>query len=117
MTAAPTWQHTGARFTVKVGAVGYTRDNRSGCGSGTWQRWALVPTLPDGRPALHWRDGKARHVGPRVSGKAAPAWLHRAMAYCQRVGPMSLHELDAVATWFRANPRGEPDLVALVVPF
>ena len=115
MTAGP--YPTTVRYSVKLGAVGYTRSNGSGIGSETWQRWALVPTLPDGRPAHHWRDGKARHVGPRVSGKVAPLWLQRAAAYCRREGAMSLSELDAVACWFQAHRSGEPDLVALTVPF
>ena len=97
--------HIGTRYTSKVLALGYTRDNGSGCGSGTWQRWGLVPVDATGRPVLYWRDGKPRHVGPRVSGVSAPAWLRRAAAFVGRVGPLRIHELSDVATWSRANAR------------
>lgn len=99
-------------FTARVYPVGYTRPNNSGCGSETWQRWALVPTDASGRPVLRWRDGKPRHVGARSSGKEAPQWLRRAAAYVARVGPLTLGELAFVADWYRENARrgGEPDL-------
>lgn len=108
--------NTRAVFGARVYPVGTTRANGSGCGSETWQRWALVPTLADGRPALHWRDGKARHVGPRVSGKQAPAWLRRAAAYVGTVGPLSLLELAAIAEWYRTHRVGSPTADE-VIPF
>jgi hypothetical protein len=99
-------------FRAKVYPCGYTRPNNSGCGSEVWQRWALVPIGSNGLPALRWRDSKPRHVGPRSSGKEAPLWLRRAEAFCSRVGPLTLNELDGIAEWFRTNARkgGEPDL-------
>ena len=103
MTAG--YVNSSARFSARVYPCGYTRDNGSGVGSGSWQRWALVPTLADGRPALRWRDGKARHVGPRSSGKEAPLWLRRAAAFVGRVGPLSLDEIAAVADFYRTNAR------------
>lgn len=105
-------------YSAKVYPVGYTVKNGCGCGSEVWQRWALVPTLADGRPALRWRDGKPRHVGPRVSGKVAPQWLNRAAAFVSRCGPLTLHELDGIADWYRTNARkgGEPDLDSFI-PF
>lgn len=97
-------------FRAKVYPCGYTRPNNSGCGSEVWQRWALVPIGSNGLPALRWRDGKPRHVGPRSSGKEAPLWLRRAAAFCERCGPLTLNELDGIAEWFRAHRTGEPDL-------
>ena len=94
-------------FRVKARQVGYTRDNGSGVGSGAWARWALVPVRPDGLPALLWRDGKARHVGPRVSGATCPQWLRRAEGFCASVGPLSLGQLEDVATWYRAHRVGQ----------
>lgn len=99
--------HTSTRYTVKLLSLGYTRDNGSGCGSGTWQRWGLVPVHPDGRAVLHWRDGKPKHVGPRPSGVKAPLWLHRAAAFIGRVGPLRIHELADIATWYQEHRVGE----------
>lgn len=110
--------NTASTFHARVYPCGYTRPNNSGCGSETWQRWALVPIGSNGLPALRWRDGKPRHVGPRSSGKEAPQWLRRAEAFCRRVGPLTLNELAAVAEWYRTNARrgGEFDLDSLI-PF
>ena len=110
MTAGP--YNVSSTFRAKVYPCGYTKANGSGCGSEVWQRWALVPIGSNGLPALRWRDGKPRHVGPRSSGKEAPQWLRRAEAYCGRVGPLTLGELAFVADWYRTNARrgGEPRL-------
>lgn len=105
MTAGPV--NRSAFFGAVARQVGYTKANGSGCGSESWARWALVPVDASGRPALHWRDGKARHVGPRVSGKVCPQWLKRAEAFVRRVGPLRLHELADVAEWYRSNRVGE----------
>lgn len=94
-------------FAARVQQLGYTRDNGSGCGSGTWPRWGLVPTRPDGAPALLWRDGKPRHVGPRTSGRSAPLWLRRCEAFLGRIGPLPIHALADVATWYREHRVGE----------
>lgn len=99
-------------FRAKVYPCGYTRPNNSGCGSETWQRWALVPIGSNGLPALRWRDGKPRHVGARSSGKEAPLWLRRAERFCAAAGPLTLGEMAYVADWFRDNARrgGVPNL-------
>ena len=94
-------------FRAEARSLGYTRDNGSGCGSGTWQRWGLVPVDAHGLSVLRWRDGKARHVGPRVSGATMPQWLRRAAEFIKRAGPMRIHELSDVATWYQAHRVGE----------
>lgn len=92
--------------TARVMQLGYTRDNGCGVGSGCFARWGLVPIGRDGLPLLRWRDGKPRHVGPRVSGKQAPMWLQRAEGFIASVGPLGLAELDDVAHWYQAHRVG-----------
>lgn len=92
-------------YHARVIQCGWTRDADNGHGSGVYPRWGLVPVDGKGAPVLHWRDGKVRHVGPRVSGVQPPLWLRRAAAFVASVGPLQLHELADVAEWHRVNAR------------
>lgn len=83
--------------------LGYTRPTDYG----RWARWGLVPVDESGRPALRWRNGDVRHVGPRVSGKEAPLWLRRAAAHVRRIGSAELVELAELAAWYQAHRIGE----------
>lgn len=95
-----------SRWLVKVMPIGHTRDNDSGCGSGTWQRWGLVPVDSRGLPVYRFRDGKPRPVHRPTSGAEAPMWLRRAAGFVASFGPMRLHELADVAEWYRGHRVG-----------
>ena len=105
-------------YSARVLQVGYTRPVDNGHGSGTYARWGLVPCDPRTKaPVFRWRDGKPRPVGRPVSGKVAPLWLTRAAAFCERCGPLTLHELGCIADWFAEHRTGEPDLASFETPF
>ena len=72
----------------------------------TFGRWALSLSADGVKPARRYRNGGPVSVVKPVSGKHAPEWMARAVAYVAAVGGVSEGEAATVAEWYRTHRTG-----------
>ena len=86
------------------------RDGTAATGDGedrwTFPRWALCLSADGVRPARRYRNGGPVGVVKAVSGKRAPEWMARAVAYVATVGGIAESDAATVAEWYRTHRVG-----------
>lgn len=86
------------------------RDGTAATGSGedrwTFPRWAVCLSADGRAPLKRWRNGGPVGVVKPVSGKSAPEWQRRAVAYVAAVGGVSESEAVDVVEWYRKHRTG-----------
>lgn len=106
MIALPSW--LGGRPPLYQLVI--ARDGTAATGSGedrwTFGRWAVCLSADGKRPVSFYRNGGPRGVVKPVSGKSAPEWQRRAVAYVAAVGGVSESEAVDVVEWFREHRTG-----------